>query len=274
MHLRQIFFSSIVIIGILREFPAIGEPLDQGYYLSDLTKEHDESYQEIFLFSEPAPSSTELSRLIFSPELTREFRLKYVEQFGTVDADALAYRDPKYAEMNDDNRASPTADQASINARQTFGEYMMKRLLDWHLDNYMKSNSNLRQVYEAKDKISHAQVQINPQSKFEMQYSIAGNFVDFSFLNPAMDAKVTMFMDPGVFGPANNIENKLLIGRQLDLKTRVNVSATSNDGIATLEIVRHLRGNLSTNIIGSTWFQAAGISPRETRSAVGLIDKF
>ena len=243
-------------------------------YITDIKAEHEESYSEVFLFTQPPPAPTNLKDKIFNPELTKEFQKKYIDQFGAVDTDALTYRDPRYAEMADDLRPSIDVEQNSINARRQFGEYMVKRLTEWHVDHYIKEDPQMRPIYEAKEKISHAQVQVNKEIKFDLQYSLAGNTLDIKMINPYLDSKLTMFMDPSAFGPSSNIENKLFLGKDLNKKTRINVTATSNDGIATLELLRKIRGNMSANILESTNFKDQGSSPRETHSAIGFSNSF
>jgi hypothetical protein len=271
MTLRRIFRILLPIFWIL--YGIQGFALDSGY-IQDIKAEKDEKYYEIFLFSEPPPKATNLQDKIFNQELTKEFRKKYIEQFGSIDADSLNYRDPVYAGFSDDNRAGVIADQNSINARAAFGQYMVKRLTEWHVDHFIKDDPQMRPIYEAKEKLSHTEVKFNPETKLEAQYDLSANTMDFKLINPFMDSKVTVYMDPSAFGPSTNIENKLFLGKQLDKKTRVNVTATTNDGIASLEFLRSIRGNMSANIISSTFFKDQGISPRETHTAVGLSNSF
>jgi hypothetical protein len=249
--------------------------LDLGY-VQNVQAEKQEKYYEIFLFAEPPPKPlVSLQDKIFSAELTKEFRRKYIEQFGTVDTDSLNYTDPTYAGFGDDNsHLQSTADQASLDARAAYGQYMVKRLAEWHVDHWIKDDPQMRPIYEAKEKLSKTEVKLNADTKMEAQYDLSANTLEVKFFNPYIDSKVIMYMDPSAFGPSNNTENKLFLGKQINSKYRVNVTATSNDGIGTFEIVRKLRGNMSTNILSSTFFKDQGITVRQTSTVVGLSNTF
>jgi len=106
------------------------------------------------------------------------------------------------------------------------------------------------------------------------EYSLAGNTLDVKVINPYLDSKVTVYMDPTAFGPSTNIENRITLGKQVNYNTRVNFYATTNDGIATLEFIRTFRGSMSANFVTSTFFNETGASLRQTVVAVGFSNAF
>ncbi len=273
MVLSRFVFIFALIFEILYGFQSLA--IESGY-INDIKTEKEQHYTEIFLISDPIPKIPSLHDRIFNPELTKEFHIKYMEQFGNIDTDSLTYRDPRYAEIYDNSASGVNinSDPTSIAARKTFGEYMVKRLTEWHVDHYIKEDPQMRPVYEVKEAISHAEVKINPETKLNLEYSLAGNALDVKFINSYLESKVTIYMDPGAFGPSTNTENKLFLSKQIDKKTKLSLTATSNDGIASFEVLRAIKGNMSANLLESTHFKDQGLSPRETRSTVGFSNSF
>ena len=243
-------------------------------YTNDIKAERENIYEEIVIFPPQVSGSKNLNEKIFNAELSKEFRTKYIQEFGTVDTDSFVYRDPKYAEMADDNRRGVSTEVANNNARRNFGDFMVKRLTEWHVDHYIKEEPQMRPIYEAKEKISNIKVEINKETRLDIKYSLAGNTLDLNIINPYLESRLISYMDPSAFGPAQTLENRLFLGMQINPLLRFNLYVAENDGIATAEVIRAFRGNISTSLSSSSWFKATGLSARETRTSVGMSTTF
>ncbi|GIL16665.1 MAG: hypothetical protein BroJett040_04160 [Oligoflexia bacterium] len=242
-------------------------------YISDVKTERAERYYEIFLFVTPPPNETKLTEVIFNRELSKEFRSKYQEKFGRVDSESAVYQSSRF-DMNENLKNRPLAIEAELKERRQFGEFMTKRLTEWHVDNYIKSKPQMRKVYELKEKLSHMEVEVTKESKMDLRYSLAGNTLDVIYDNPWIDSKLAVEMDPGAFGPSQVQENRVWLGKNLNKKTRVNTNVATEDGIFTLEFIHMFKENLAGLMGGSTYTKPEGKTPRESKVALGLSHSF
>ena len=69
---------------------------------------------------------------------------------------------------------------------------MMKRLGEWHLDNYLKTNPGARGIYELKEQMSSMKVEVQ-SFQFDMRYEIAGNTAGFSREEPLLENRESAF---------------------------------------------------------------------------------
>jgi hypothetical protein len=262
----------IIFLGVYQPYQ---HALADNYgYIQDISSEKNDSYHEIVIFPPQDSNKSGQNQTLFIPELSKEFKTKYIQKFGTVDTDSFVYRDPQYAEMDDDNRRGYVTEQANITARQDFAEFMVKRLTEWHVDHFIKDNPQMRPVYEAKEKISNVKVTINKETKLDIQYSLSGNTLDLNFINPVLDSRIISYMDPSAFGPASAIENKIWLGKQINPRSRINIIAAEMDGIVTGEYVHKFDVNMTTTVASSTWFKDGGTSPRETKTTINMSRSF
>lgn len=243
-------------------------------YTQDVPAERDSNFEEVVIYLPELATLKTPSFKILNTELSKEFRTKYIQQFGTVDTDSFTYRDPKYAEMSDDNRRGIVAEQASVVARRNFAEFMVKRVTESHVDRYIKEDPQMRPIYEVKEKISNVKVEINKETKLDIKYSLAGNTLDLNFINPYLESRLISYMDPSAFGPASTVENRLFLGKQITPRARINLYAAEIDGIATEEFVYVFRNGITGSFGSSSWFKDQGVSPRETRTSVSMSSSF
>jgi hypothetical protein len=239
-------------------------------YISNIALEREQQFYEIFLISAEPPKDSDLKEVIFNKQLSAEFKYKYQEKFGQLDTESIIYQPTKFSVL-DENRGAIQSVENTNAKRKAFGEYMVKRLSEWHIDNYFKTDPTMRPVYELKEKLSNVEVQVTKQTKINIQYSLSDNEADIVIDNPHFDkSKISLVMDSKSFGPGPIQEQKMIAEKQLDKKLRLNSSATVSDGILKTELIRILKFNWATSAGFSTAFKAGGTSPRETRYLVGL----
>ena len=238
-------------------------------YVADVQLEKNESFYEIFLFQEPPPKVTPLRDVIFNPELSREFREKYRDKFGSVDTDSLNYTRTDYDRL-DLNKAYLRDVETQNDERRSFADYMIKRLFEWHLDNYVKSEPAMRPVYEAKQKLQKIEVKVNKETKLDMKYSLAGNTFDIDVINPYLDSRLMIQMDPGSIGPAPIQEEKLVLGKPLTTSLRVENTTYDHEGRSRLALIKTHRNRITTNYEISAAYKGGGNTPRDSRVAWGL----
>ncbi len=251
--------------------PGTATLASDGSYLTDVQGERQQRFYEIFLFAEPPPKVRPLHALIFNSQLSKEFKEKYREKFGQADTESISYQRTDYSRLEANKSMKSTEEKNQ--ARRAFSEYMMKRLMEWHLDNYVKSEPAMRPVFEAKEKLKKVELRVTKDTKVEGRYDLAGNTMDFIYENSVCDTKWTVEMDPSSFGPGSVVENKVIFGRPVNSRLRAENRWTSLGGRSEAELIRsHTERLVSTYTVSAAY--KATQKTGETRIAAGLSYSF
>lgn len=263
------------VLFILMSFGARAEQALPHGYVTDTQAEREERFYEIFLFAEPPPERKPLKDVIFNPELSREFKERYRVQFGDVDTESLNYQhnDINRFDAFDNNRGFSAELVQQNGKRRDFANYMMRRLFEWHVDNYIKSEPAMRPVYELKEKMKKVEVKVNKETKLEMRYSLAGNIVEFMIENPYADSVLEIDMDPGAVGPAPVQDQKFISRRSVGHGFTLQNTLFDHDGRERFEVVKAHTSALSTSY-GVDAAYKGGDSPRDSRLFTGLAYAF
>ncbi len=249
---------------------ARGASLERPGYLTDVKNEREQRFYEVFIFATPPSKPTLLSDLIFNAQLSKQFKDKYREKFGQIDTSTIIYQPTKFSVL-DENRGAGLQIETDNQARREFGDFMVKRLIEWHVDNYFKTDPSMRPVYELKERLSHVQVEVTKETKLSGQYSFSDNSLDIILDGPLFEtSKLTLLMDPKQFGPGPISDEKLYLAKALSKKMKVVTTATAVDGIATAELQRVLKANWTSTAGVAAAFKDGGPTARETRWLVGL----
>ncbi|MFN7453217.1 MAG: hypothetical protein ACK5RO_01020 [Pseudobdellovibrionaceae bacterium] len=241
-------------------------------YTQDIQKEKADRFYEVYLFSyRPAPERN-LHQQIFSP-LTSEFKLKYREVFGQVDAESISYQPANFG-MLDNFKGYNSAAEEENKKRKTFAEYMTKRLFEHHVDNYFKNDPTMRPVYEAKEKLSNINVQVNQSFKFNFRYKLSGNTLDINVLNPWIDSKLTLEMNPRSFGPSSPLEERLWLGKNLERNWRLQSNIAQKDGVLKVESIHWLKAQWTTSVAYQDTFKEVGPTTRQRFYYLGAQNSF
>lgn len=259
---------------ILATLTAGAAPLPHGY-VTDTRSERDERFYEIFLFAEPPPSQKPLSDVIFNVELSREFKERYRSEFGAVDTESLNYQhnDTNRFDAFDNNRGYSAEVIQQSDKRRSFANYMMKRLMEWHIDNYIKSEPSMRPVYELKEKMKKVEVKVTKETKLEMRYSLAGNIIELMIENPYADSILEIDMDPGTVGPSEVQDQKFISRRPLTRTLTFQNTVFDRDGRERMELIKTHTSMFST-LYGIDTAYKSGDSPRDSRLIAGLSYSF
>ncbi len=244
-------------------------------YITDVNKEREERYEEIFWWQFPRPSAQKpLSELIFNARLSKEFKERYEEKFGRSEAERTYYHPNQYTTVQLSTAETQNGVVGSVEIenreRRSFAEYMLKRLAEYHVDNYAKSDPAIRPMWELKDKISKVNVEVAKGYKFDVNYSFSGNYLDLYFDNPYVDSKLNIQMDPNDFGPSEVQESRWIIGRAVNPKTYVESVYTTQDGIFLAVIRRQIKPGVDGSLLGSTFTHNGGTSTRESKGIVAV----
>lgn len=145
------------------------------------------------------PVEPSFQERIFNEKLSKEFRDRYEQRFGRTDAERI-YNSPNRTTYYNDMYYTGTP-QELTDERRRFGDYMIKRLAEYHVEDYMKNDPKGRAIYAIKERVSNVGVQVQ-KFRFDARYEIAGNTFDLIVKNPYLDnARVRLQMSQAGFGP-------------------------------------------------------------------------
>ena len=233
--------------------PAFSLPLTYGSrdgYTYDIEKERYTRVYEIPLVTKPHNDEKPLKKIIFAPRLTKEFKERYEQSFGYTDIQRNIAAPNQYAEQEYQPGVwvTPEEDQEK---RQAFGNYMVKRLTEHHVDQYFKSNPAVRPVYELKERISKVDLEVRKGYKVHIRYSYSGNYLNLKIDNPYdVHSRVTLEMNPDKVGPSDINEARLYFGYDLNSLLSFSTDYTINDGDLSLIGTRYMGNNVYATLTG------------------------
>ncbi len=242
-------------------------------YVSDVNIEKNEKFTEVFLSAQTPPAEPTLQNKIFSP-LSKEFKQKYFDKFGQLDTASIPLHRTNF-DVFDQNTKPVNEAEKENKQRNDFADYMTKRLLEYHVDQYMKNEPKMRPVLEVKEKIQNVKVEVSKEVRLDIQYNFAGNAADLNIINPWCDTRFSLQMNPHAFGPTDAEESRMWLGKNLTKTVRLNANAAFQDGIAYTDISKNFESwNLGSFLGVSSYFRNEGPSVRESKLLAGFSKAF
>jgi len=242
-------------------------------YLENVDGERDKKYQELEFFQPPPPLGRPISERIFNEKLSKEFRDKYEEKFGRTEIERV-YQSPNRTTYYNDVYG-PTGTLEEINKeRKEFGDFMFRRLAEYHVDDYLKNDPSARPIYEVKERISNVRVEVS-KIRIDIQYSIAGNTLDLKLNNPYLDdTKIRVEMDPESIGPSSVNETRLMVGKRVTKTVFMQSDYLTQKGVVSLVGRKTLTRNLSSSLTAATYTNGNKANRRETIYLSGVTYAF
>ncbi len=259
--------SLILVILVFFGLPSYAEEMNRNYedhpgYVSSLENEKNDPGVEVPFIDKPAANQISLKEKIFNTELSKEFKDRYEDKFGRTEPERVYNSPNKYTYYDDLYTLQGTPSQVDDQER-AFGNYMMARLVEYHFDNYLKSDPSMRTIYETKERLSQVKVEVD-EVKFDAKYDLAGNLIDLRARAPLFDTKITIGSGQRILSftraqtPTVGLE-----ARYLDIDKKV-------AGIITKRFTRFL----TTSFTASACTGDSTASPRETLYLSGLSYNF
>lgn len=233
---------------------------EKGGYVSDARNENRDIGRDLELMTVPESAQAQvlLRDQLFDARLSQEFSDRYQEQFGTTSTE-VAYRNTQRFGAYDSTTGAWGNAQLRRDQELGFAEYMGRRMLEYHIDNYAKSNPDLKEAYELKEQVTQQQVTVGPGYGLKSQYSISGNYLDVELLNPYLTSKARFDFGGTLGGPETRIALDRWLTRRLNLEAQYAV----NDGVARLIARRSLTAMSLMSLTGATYLKPSGSSVRE-----------
>jgi hypothetical protein len=236
-------------------------------YLFDVAEEKNERDIEMVMLERPKDPPKATGRVLIDEKLSKEFQDQYKYRFGQTNAEQVINspaRDDEYVYYNNQN---VTMQEYQRYQRQ-FGEYMGRRLVEYHFDHWAKNDPTIRPVYEMKDRISNVDVKLAKAYKVKWKYSFSGPYMEASLENPYhIEAKVQMQMTGVVSAPAEMVYS---CGYPLTSRIQLAALYRQRDGLYQLVATRQMTKHLSTSLTGMMDTLAYGPAVQQNLVLVGL----
>jgi hypothetical protein len=243
---------------------------DDGY-VSSITEDTFEEPKDLALM--PAPlgyGDFDFSATLFTDTLSKEFVERYREKLGYTEAERSA-TSPVDLKAYGDNTGYTEEVRQHQQKQREFGEYMFRRLAEFHVDNFFKSEPKLRKVYELKERVSNLDVRVNESTKLNTNYSFSGNFITATVENPIINGRARFEMNPAQLGPGPIEETILSIYRNLTQNVFMETHYRLTQQILSFVGRKSFSERLQTTLSLSNGFKELADKPRETLIVGGLL---
>lgn len=218
-------------------------------YLQDVKEERNRREIEMVMLSRPKENSKPLSDVIFNQKLSKEFQAQYQSQFGQTVAEQVINTQARSDEYNYYSGSSITI-QEYQKRQKAFGEYMTRRLIEYHVDDWAKNDPDFKPVYAVKEKVSNLNVTVKQGYRFRWKYNFAGPNMEFKLENPyAIDTKIRMEMTGILSSPTETIYS---LGAPVGYKIYASAIHRQTDQFSQLVFSRPFTRSISGYISGST----------------------
>lgn len=235
-------------------------------YLFNVQEEKDKRDLEMVMLDPPPAPARTLNEAIFDRKLTKEFQSQYSYRFGATEAQQVMNSPGRYDQYTYYNDSNVSVQDYQAYQR-SFGNYMGRRLFEYHVDNWAKKDPSVRPLYEVKDKVSNLSVQMKKGYKFKWKYSLSGNYMDFRLENPYdIETKVTVQMAGGL-SPDETIFD---FGYRFTKRVRMSALYKIDDGLYQLVGSRQMTQHLAATLTGSIDTRKTGPAVQQNLILVGL----
>ncbi len=254
--------SGALVLGVSKAQAYTRDYHNNAGYLTDVTSERDLAMRDMVVL--PPPSSpAPIKDRIFDPKISKEFEDQYNQRFGFTEAERSYYSPNKYTIYSAGIGETQSVQDVS-KSRQRFGEYMVRRLAEYHSQQFAQHDPSMKAVWDAKERYSNVKVDVS-SFKFSSGYDLSSNTVDFKLKHRWIESRMQVQMR-GVGGMRESI-----FSLSHDFPRRVTLEShyTFVDGIAQVIARKQLSAEMSASFVASTFTNATGNSTRETLYLAG-----
>jgi len=236
-------------------------------YLFNVIDEKSRRDIEMVMLERQKPPPRPIKEIIFNERLSKEFQTQYQYRFGQTTAEQVRNSPGRNGDYTYYNNQNVTVLEYQKYQRQ-FGEYMGRRLVEYHFDDWAKSDPAIRPIYELKDRVSNIDVKINKSYKLKWKYSFAGPYMEATLENPFdIEAKVQAQMTGVISAPSETIYS---CGYPVTNRVRVSGQYRYYDGVYQAVVARRMTKSVSMSLSGSVDARKEGPAIQQNLFLVGL----
>lgn len=239
---------------------------DHHGYVSDVQEERDKRDIEMVMLEKPKDPPKPREQIIFNEKLSKEFKDQYAYRFGQSNSEQLL-NTPQRSDQYTYYTGERLTIEQYTHYQQQFAQYMVRRLIEYHVDDYAKHDRDFKKVYELKDKVSNLDVKV-ASYKMNWKYNFAGPSMDLTVKNPYdIDFRVRMEMDGVISSPSEYIYT---IGYPINPRIYTTFLYRQNDGVYQSVWTRRMTKHISTSLTGSIDTHRYGPIQQQNLFLVGL----
>lgn len=210
-------------------------------YLSTVGGERYRVAKEVLIVPPQEDEGPSLHEQIFDEEITEDITRRYEDKFGRTRAQQYTdlsittrfYADERFPDIN------RTIEENQEEQRK-FGNFFIKRLVEHHVDNYVKTNPKTRPVYELKEKVSNLNVTVKDQYKLRFKYSLSSGDTDIYLKNPYdLENRISI---------RGSDETAIVLGYPISKTIRLKADYIIENSHSILSAVKRLNGGWTTSI--------------------------
>lgn len=262
MGQKPIFLIILCILASVSSLAASIEGAHPGY-LFDVSDERQQVSKEVIIVP-PGENVMPVTRTdaIFTEKMTKEFSSEFRLRFGFTEFEQLEFTSNRFVSGGDNGRLVPVDE--FIDKQEAFGQYMMRELAEYHVDNYLKSNRNTQVVYKAKEAISNVVVEAPSGYKVKFRYKISSNRVVIK-----LERKGEKFLKQ-IDTKLNGDSTTLRLGYIISKTVQVGADYSPFEEYVALRTSKRLTPTLSTSITGQSFQKDTESMPKQERVLLGL----
>jgi hypothetical protein len=224
-------------------------------YLFNVVEEKDRRDVEMVMLPKPKPPPKPIAKVIFDEKLTKEFQDQYRFRFGETQAEQVINNPTRDEAFTYYNVTNLSAQQYQF-FQQQFGNYMVRRLIEYHFDNWAKTDPDFRPVYQAKDRFSNLDVKVKEGYKLKWKYNLSGPSMEASLENPYKVETRVQFMMTGVLSKPNEVIYS--VGKQVTPAVKVAVVVKEMAKLEQIVFTRKMSKHITMSFTAS-----AGLVPND-----------
>jgi hypothetical protein len=240
--IQRYFNASLaLLVLVLSSISAAGELNVHPGYLSSVKEERHRLSMEVVIVPPEEETGPTLNDQIFTDKLTRDFKERYENQFGRTQAEQLQDVPSRYFEKDLGN-GQFISEEDYQERQEKFGNYMTKRLIEFHSDRYLKESPSGQRIYRVKESISNVTVKTKTGFSYKFRYNIASNDVTLKVENPyKIDSRLIF----------ENSNTRLSLGYDVNKTVRVISDYETDNTAYTLSGIKTLSKGWSTSLTGT-----------------------
>lgn len=206
-----------------------------------------------YLTPPPKPHKLTLNDKLFTDQLIDEFRDRYQQMFGPME---LSYLSPDLPDLDTIQIKSFELTERETLIKENeelrkFGEYVARKLFEHHVDSILREKPEARSIYNAKERITNANLSVGRQFQMKAKYSIGGNFLEIRAKNPYLETWVTIDFGPGL---RFNQQELVISGRRELIDNWImDLSYRKNEGLFFIGAKKKISEALSLTLRASTY---------------------
>lgn len=218
-------------------------------YLFDVGEERNRRDVEMVMLDQPRDNRPPLRDVIFNEKLSKEFQEQYRYRFGRSEAEQVLNTQARFDGYTFHSGENVTVQEYQKRQRG-FGEFMMRRLGEYHIDQWVKKDPSLRPIHTAKERVSNLNVKMKRGYNLKWKYNLSGPHMEFRVENPyGVDAQVRMEMKGVLSAP---VETMYSLGYPVNNRVRLSALHKDYDQLYQVSVGRVLAPGMWGSLTYST----------------------